>query len=119
MHLDPVSTKAKRLLIHSQHQVERLAHKKHAAGPRLHLEKQQFYEQVSLALWGTEELLVVGPAEVRHELIAHIRQCNPPLAERILHVGEWAQHSDEELLEFAQEFFRNDDGEVARQNDYG
>jgi len=41
------------------------------------------------------------------------------VADRILHVEEWAQHSDEELLEFAQEFFRRDDGEVAKQNDYG
>ncbi|TFW08127.1 hypothetical protein E4K72_08190 [Oxalobacteraceae bacterium OM1] len=119
MHLDPSSPTAKTMVIQSQHQLDRLAHKKHATGGRLHHEAEQFYEQVSLALWGTSEVLVVGPDTAKDELVDHIRRCNMPLAERILHVEARTRHTDQELMEFAQEFFRNDDREVVQQNDFG
>lgn len=119
MHLDPTSTKTKMMIIQSQHQLDQLAHKKHAVGMQHQREEQQFYEQISLALWGTSEILVVGPDGAKEELVDHIRRCNAPLADRILHIEEYARHTDQELLEFAKKFFRDDDRDVATQNDYG
>jgi stalled ribosome rescue protein Dom34 len=117
MHLDPNSEK--QLIIHSQHRRDQLAHKRLAAGKQQHREEQQFYEQISLALWGTSEILILGPGGAKDELINYIKHCNPALADRILHVEAMEQQSDGEILEFARKFFRDDDREVNEQNDYG
>jgi stalled ribosome rescue protein Dom34 len=117
MHLNPSSEK--QLVIHSQHRKDQLAHKKLAAGKQQQREEQSFYEQISLAISGMSEILIIGPNGAKDELINHMKHCNPALADRILHVEAMEQRSDDAILEFARKFFRDDDREVDGQNNYG
>ena len=69
-------------------------------------EDGDFYSRVAESFAVADEVLVVGPAQAKHEFVKYLQQHLPQLADRVKGV-ETADHpTDGQLLELARRFFR-------------
>jgi len=68
-----------------------------------------YLEQVAVAVSGAALLLITGPANAKHELVAHIADCHPGMAQRIVGIETLDHPHDGELQNFARKFFRRAD----------
>jgi stalled ribosome rescue protein Dom34 len=68
-------------------------------------EEHRFFDDVAHALEGAHEILIIGPAQTKHEFAAYLRQRHAPLGRAIVAV-ETADHpSDNEVLAYARRHF--------------
>ena len=68
-------------------------------------EEHEFFDGVAHALEGAHEILIIGPAQAKHELAAYLRQRHAALGHAIVAV-ETADHpSDSEVLDYARRHF--------------
>ena len=67
---------------------------------------EHFYHEVALALNGAEEILVVGPATAKLELIKHIHKHDHLLTPKVVGVETVDHPSDGQLLKYVRAYFR-------------
>ena len=67
---------------------------------------ERFYHDVAQALEGAEEILVVGPATAKLELIKHVHKHDHALASKIVGVETVDHPTEGELLKYVREYFR-------------
>lgn len=67
---------------------------------------QRFYHDVAHALEGAEEILIVGPATAKLELIKHVHKHDHALEPKIVGVETVDHPSDGQLVAYARRYFR-------------
>jgi stalled ribosome rescue protein Dom34 len=83
-----------------------LHHKKNAQSSGHEPEDQAYYHKVAEALQGAEEILVVGPANAKTELVKHLNAHDPALGKKVVAVETVDHPSDGQLLAYARKHFR-------------
>lgn len=68
-------------------------------------EDQQFYHEVIEALKGAQEVLVVGPANAKLNLIKHIHSHDQQMSDRVIGVETVDHPSDAQLVAYARKYF--------------
>jgi stalled ribosome rescue protein Dom34 len=69
-------------------------------------EDQQFYHEVVEALKGAQEILVVGPANAKLNLVKHIHSHDPQMSDKLIGIETVDHPSDSQLLAYARKYFR-------------
>jgi len=94
----------------------------HPSKPHLHLhhhagtlgfgrapEDQAYYHQVVEALAGAQEVLVVGPAQAKLQLIKHIHAHDPAMADKVVGVETVDHPTDGQVVAYARKYFHAKD----------
>ena len=68
-------------------------------------ESQEYFHQVVQALAGASEVLVVGPAQAKLELIKHLHAHDPAMANKVVGVETVDHPSDGQLVAYARKYF--------------
>lgn len=67
---------------------------------------EHFYHEVARALEGADEILILGPAKAKLELIKHVHKHDPALVSKIVGV-ETADHpTDKQIVAHVREYFK-------------
>lgn len=69
-------------------------------------EDQAYYHQVAQALAGAQEILVLGPAQAKLQLIKHIQAHDPALMSRVIGVETVDHPTDGQVVAYARQYFR-------------
>lgn len=72
-------------------------------------ENQHYYHEVVDALRGIKEILIVGPADAKLNLIKHIHSHDHDLVANIVGVETVDHPSDAQLLAYARKYFKAED----------
>jgi stalled ribosome rescue protein Dom34 len=72
-------------------------------------EDQAYYHEVAEALAGASEILVLGPAQAKLQLIKHLHAHDPQLADCVVGVETVDHPSDGQLVAYARKYFRAKD----------
>jgi stalled ribosome rescue protein Dom34 len=93
------------VIIHSPSEHERIHNPKSTHGGHKSAADPRFFEEVAKALGGAHEILIIGPAQAKHEFAEHLRAKHAPLGRAIVAV-ETADHPTEaEVLAYARRHF--------------
>lgn len=68
-------------------------------------EDQHFYHEVVAALKGAQEVLVVGPASAKLQLIKHIHSHDQQMADKVIGVETVDHPTDAQLVAYARKYF--------------
>ncbi|MCX7239218.1 MAG: translational machinery protein [Burkholderiales bacterium] len=68
-------------------------------------EHQDYYHRVAQALNGASEILIVGPAQAKLQLIKHIHAHDAALVSKIVGVETVDHPSDAQLVAYARKYF--------------
>lgn len=68
-------------------------------------EEQAYYHAVAEALKGAQEVLVVGPAQAKLQLIKHIHAHDPALVDKIVGVETVDHPTDGQLVAYGRKYF--------------
>jgi stalled ribosome rescue protein Dom34 len=68
-------------------------------------EDPNYYHAVVEALTGAQEILVVGPAQAKLQLIKHIHSHDPALSDKVVGVETVDHPSDGQLVAYARKYF--------------
>jgi stalled ribosome rescue protein Dom34 len=68
-------------------------------------EDQAYYHAIVQALAGAQEILVVGPAQAKLQLIKHIHAHDPSVANKVIGVETVDHPSDAQLVAYARHYF--------------
>jgi len=82
-----------------------LHHKSGTIGSGNQAEDQAYYHAIVEALQGAKEILVVGPASAKLQLIKHIHHHDAALTDRIVGVETVDHPSDGQLVAYARSYF--------------
>ena len=74
------------------------------------IDLQHFFKDVVHALEGAEEILIVGPATAKLELIKYVHKHLPALDHKIVGVETVDHPTDGQLVAYARKYFRKVDG---------
>jgi stalled ribosome rescue protein Dom34 len=90
----------------------------HPAKPHAHLHSRRgtlgagrqepdkaYYHEIAEALKGAQEILVVGPAQAKLELIKHIHAHDPALSNKVVGVETVDHPSDAQVVAYARKYF--------------
>ena len=69
-------------------------------------EDQEFFSRVGDSLDHAHEVLVVGPAQGKHEFVKYLGHNRPQLAKKVIGVEAADHPTDGQLLDYARRFFR-------------
>ncbi len=70
-----------------------------------------FFEDVSKALTESQEILVLGPANAKLELIKYLHKHHALVAEKVLGVETVDHPSDRQIVAYARQYFEVADGQ--------
>lgn len=82
-----------------------LHHHRGAIGSGHAAEDPRYYDSIATALAGVAEILVVGPANAKLELVKHVHKRHHELVDCIVGVETMDHPSEGQLLKFAREYF--------------
>ena len=68
-------------------------------------EDQHFYHEVAEAMKGAQEILIVGPANAKLNLIKHIHSHDQQIADKVIGVETVDHPSDAQLVAYARKYF--------------
>jgi stalled ribosome rescue protein Dom34 len=72
-------------------------------------EDQEYYHRVAQALAGATEILIVGPAQAKLQLIKHIHLHDPTLVSKVVGVETVDHPTDGQLIAYARKYFQAKD----------
>ena len=82
-----------------------LHNKRGAVGAGRAPEDQHFYHEVVEAMRGAQEILIVGPANAKLNLIKHIHSHDQQMADKVIGVETVDHPSDAQLVAYARKYF--------------
>ncbi len=92
-------------VVHAHDQHQRVHSRKSTHGGHKSPADQRFFDDVAKALDGTHEILLIGPAQTKHEFAAFLNAKHAPLGRAVVAV-ETADHpTDAEVLAYARRHF--------------
>ena len=68
-------------------------------------EDKNYYHAIVMALSGAQEILVVGPAQAKLQLIKHIHAHDQAMADKVVGVETIDHPSDAQLIAYARKYF--------------
>ena len=97
------------LVLHSSEPTRHLHHKANTIGSGNVAENHEFFEDVTQAVADAGQILIMGPANAKTELMKHIQRDHPELIKLVAGV-ETADHpTDGELVAHARKYFKSTD----------
>jgi len=66
----------------------------------------EFFDDVAKVLAGVQEILVIGPAQAKDELVAFLRRKHPQIGSMVVAVESADHPTDPELLAYARKHFK-------------
>lgn len=103
MHVTPDDVE--RSLIHPEHPHHKLHSRVGTLGSGRAVEDQDYYHHVVEALNGAKEILIVGPAQAKLQLIKHLHAHDPALMARVVGVETVDHPTDGQLLAYGRKYF--------------
>ena len=103
MHISPDDVE--KSVVHPSKQHLKLHSKRGTVGAGHTPEDQHYYHAVVEALSGATEVLVVGPAQAKLQLIKHIHAHDPGMSDKIVGVETVDHPSDAQLVAYARKYF--------------
>jgi stalled ribosome rescue protein Dom34 len=70
---------------------------------------QDFLHRVVVSLQGAKEILIVGPAQAKLQLVKHIHAHDPALVDKVVGVESVDHPTDGQLVAYARKYFRAKD----------
>ena len=68
-------------------------------------EDKQYFHAIAEALKGAEEILVVGPAQAKLQLIKHLHSHDPQVGSKVVGVETIDHPTDGQLVAYARKYF--------------
>ncbi len=96
---------ADKIVVHADHPIREFKLGEKRTGHRL-AEDQHFLEDVTKAVADAEAILVVGPANEKHEFVKHIERVHPGMRIKIEGVESADHPKDGELVAHARRFLK-------------
>lgn len=103
MHISPDDVE--KSVVHPTQPHLNLHHKSGVIGAGRQPEDQAYYHAIVEALAGAHEILVVGPAQAKLQLIRHIHHHDPAMADKIVGVETVDHPTDGQLVAHARSYF--------------
>jgi stalled ribosome rescue protein Dom34 len=103
MHISPDDVE--KSVVHPAQPHLNLHHKSGEIGSGRQPEDQAYYHAIVEALAGAHEILVVGPAQAKLQLIRHIHHHDPAMADKIVGVETVDHPTDGQLVAHARSYF--------------
>lgn len=103
MHISPDDVEKSVIQPAKPHQ--RLHSKSGIPGSGKAAEDRHYYHAIAEALKGAQEILVVGPAQAKLQLIKHIHAHDAHLSDKIVGVESIDHPSDGQLVAYARKYF--------------
>jgi len=107
MHISPDDVETS--VVHPAHPHQHLHVRSGTTGAGRKTEDQAYYHKVTEALQGAQEILIVGPAQAKLQLVKHIHAHDHGLVDKIVGVETVDHPSDGQLLAYARKYFRAKD----------
>lgn len=107
MHISPDDVE--KSVIHPAHPHQHLHARSGTVGDGRKGEDQAYYHAVADALKGAQEILIVGPAQAKLQLVKHIHAHDHGLVDKIVGVETVDHPSDGQLVAYARKYFRAKD----------
>lgn len=92
-------------IVHPAKPHNHLHAKSGAVGAGRQAEDKSYYHAVVEALSGAQEILVVGPAQAKLQLIKHIHAHDQAMADKVVGVETIDHPSDAQLVAYARKYF--------------
>ena len=64
-----------------------------------------FFDDAALALGGAQEILVLGPAEAKHQFVGYLKEKHPLIGKAVVAVENSDHPTDGQLLDIARKHF--------------
>jgi len=68
-------------------------------------EEQAYYHAVAEALKGAQEILIVGPAQAKLQLVKHIHAHDPAMSDMVVGIETVDHPTDGQLVAYARKYF--------------
>ena len=107
MHISPDDVE--KSVIHPARPHQHLHARSGSVGAGRKDEDQAYYHAVADALKGAQEILIVGPAQAKLQLVKHIHAHDHGLVDKIVGVETVDHPSDGQLVAYARKYFRAKD----------
>jgi stalled ribosome rescue protein Dom34 len=107
MHISPDDVE--KSLIHPNAQHHKLHSRVGTLGSGRAPEDKDYYHRVAQALAGASEVLIVGPAQAKLQLIKHIHSHDPALVSKVVGVETVDHPTDGQLIAYARKYFQAKD----------
>lgn len=103
MHISPEDIE--KSVIHPSKPHQHLHAKSGSVGSGRHAEDKGYYHAIVEALKGAQEILVVGPAQAKLQLIKHIHTHDQHLTDKVVGVETIDHPTDAQLVAYARKYF--------------
>lgn len=103
MHITPDDVE--KSLVHPAHPHHKLHSHSGTAGSGRAPESQDYYHAVAEALAGAQEILVVGPAQAKLQLVKHMQHHDAALMAKVVGIETVDHPSDAQLVAYARKYF--------------
>jgi hypothetical protein len=103
MHISPDDVE--KSVVHPSRPHQHIHSKSGSVGSGRHAEDKGYYHGIVAALTGAQEVLVVGPAQAKLQLIKHIHAHDPAMSSKIVGVETIDHPSDGQLVAYARKYF--------------
>lgn len=103
MHISPDDVE--KSVVHPAHPHTHLHNKAGSIGSGRHPEDQAYYHAIVKALEGAQEILVLGPAKAKLELIKHVHRHDQGMSDKIVGVETVDHPTDAQLVAHARTYF--------------
>jgi len=100
------STEERHATVHAHDQHQKVHSRKSSHGDHHALSEQKFFEEVANALSGTHEILIIGPAQTKHDFAKFLKEKHPALGKEIVAVENADHPSDAQVLAYARRHFK-------------
>lgn len=103
MHISPDDIE--KSVIHPSKPHQHLHAKSGSVGAGRHAEDKGYYHAIVEALKGAQEILVVGPAQAKLQLIKHIHTHDQHMTDKVVGVETIDHPTDAQLVAYARKYF--------------
>lgn len=100
------STEEQGVTVHAHDQHQKAHSRKSTHGGHKNTADARFFEEVAAALSGTHEVLIIGPAQTKHEVAAYLKNKQAALGKGIVAVENADHPTDAEVLAYARRHFK-------------
>ena len=103
MHIAPDDVE--KSVVHPSKPHQHLHSKSGTTGAGKAAEDKTYYHAIVEALKGAQEILVVGPAQAKLQLIKHIHSHDPAMSDKVVGVESIDHPTDGQLVAYARKYF--------------
>ena len=103
MHISPDDVE--KSIVHPARAHQHLHSKRGHVGSGKAGEDQAYYHDIATALAGAQEILIVGPAQAKLQLVKHIHAHDRSLSDKVVGVESIDHPTDAQLVAYARKYF--------------